>query len=184
MNSEGGGEIGVVVTVSLLLLVNLLLAEMTTALEEAILDGNQNRSLGVRGTKVTWKITLMTIAVVVTHHSVLDHPADQGVVQSIPTPLIPQVVLGRGQDQGPYLIRPHFLPQGVVIENIAVTVEDTVVEAKVAVAVEIEITEGDHPKVRGVTTIIVGEVEVTQEIAEGGNNSINDRGRVPNRPIH
>ncbi|KAL7438658.1 LOW QUALITY PROTEIN: hypothetical protein ACHAXM_007371 [Skeletonema potamos] len=93
-------------------------------------------------------------------------------------------ILGRGQDQGPYLIRPHFLPQGVVIENIAVTVEDTVVEAKVAVAVEIEITEGDHPKVRGVTTIIVGEVEVTQEIAEGGNNSINDRGRVPNRPIH
>jgi hypothetical protein len=174
MNLGGRGGIGVVVVTARslpLLLVNLPLEGMMMVMVEANLEGRPSQNQRIE-TIVTWRTI---IAIAVTHHTVLDHlEADLGVAQNIPTPLIRVVVLDQGHDLDRHLIRHHPPLQGVVmIENIvAMAVEDTAVEAGVAVEIEITTIGGDHnPMVvvvrGGATTIIIimGGVEM---IDEGG----------------
>ena len=178
MNLEGKGGIGVVGVTARslpLLLVNLPLEGMTMVMVYANLEGRPSQNQRI-GTIVTWRtIMMMIIAVAVTHHTVLDHlEADLGVVQSIPTPLIRVVVLDQGHDPDRHLIRHHPPLQDVVtIENIvAMVVEDTVVEAGVAVEIEITIGGDHHPMVvvgrGGATTIIIIIMGGVEMIDEGG----------------
>ena len=196
MSLEGGEGIGVAAVatkkVLLLLLVNPPLAGMMMMiLGETNLEGSRSQNQRIGTTIATWMMTMMIIALVVTHLTVLDHPeAGRGVIQTIP--ILPiRVVLG--PDPGPdrclwHLIRHHPPLRDGMIENIAVmVVDDTVVEVGVAVEIEITTGAGDHhPMVvrGGVTTVIVimGGVET---IDEGGNRLIiNVRDRVLNRHIH